>query len=139
MMPHLCKGEDLVRNDFETSSVHFPGALHILSLQLLKQGVVDPKVDVPLPVPLFWRRRDVCNCPLIDLQHPCMLRTVALRPQLNFMHCIHNMPGSLFLSSKQAFATCNLPLVAQAQSTAVPGGQGNIEHAVVPPTSLTLS
>lgn len=111
-MPHLSKGEDLVRDDFETSGVHFPGALHILSLQLLKQGVVDPKVDVPLPVTLFWRRRDVCNCPLIDLQHPCMLRTVAPKPQVNF-HALHaqraRKPFSVFQASLcyMQFASCS--------------------------------
>ena len=76
-MAHLGKGEDLVRYDFKAGTVHLPGALHVLGLQLLKQGIIDPQVDIPLPVSLFWGRWYVCNCSLVHLDAGLKLRMLA--------------------------------------------------------------
>lgn len=64
---HLGEGEGFVRYELETSSIDFSGSLHVLSLQLLKESIVDPQVDVPLPVALLWGRRNVGDCSLIHL------------------------------------------------------------------------
>lgn len=64
----LGKGEGLMGYELEAGSVHLPGAIHVLGLQLLKKSVVDPQVDIALPVALFWGRRHISNGPLIHLQ-----------------------------------------------------------------------
>ena len=56
--------------ELEAGSVHFSGALRILGFQLLKQGIVDPQVDVALPVALLSSRGSVGYGPLIHLPDP---------------------------------------------------------------------
>ena len=64
-----CLGEceGLVGYKLEAGSVHLSGTLCILSFQLLKQGIIDPQIDVTLPVALLISRWGVGYCPLIYL------------------------------------------------------------------------
>ena len=51
--PDLGEGEALVRHQIQTRLVHLARAIRVARLQLLKDGVVDPQVDVATPVPLL--------------------------------------------------------------------------------------
>jgi hypothetical protein len=57
--------------------IYFPGPLCVLCLHLLEQGIVQPQVDIPLPVSLLKYGRLICNGTLIDLPGslyiPCLL------------------------------------------------------------------
>ena len=55
--------------ELETGSVDLPGAFGILSLQLLKEGVVDPQIDVALPIPLLSGGRHIGDSTLIHLRN----------------------------------------------------------------------
>jgi hypothetical protein len=48
---------------------HLTRFLEVLRLQLFEQRVVDPKVHVPLPVPLLRRRRHVGDGALVHVAH----------------------------------------------------------------------
>ena len=66
---HLAEGEGLVGYELEAGAVHFPRPVAVPRVQLLPQGVVDPQVYVPLPVPLLWRWWYIGNGPLIGLAY----------------------------------------------------------------------
>ena len=57
----------MVWYELEAGAVHLSGAVGLLGVQLLKQGVLDPQEDVPLPVPLLGRGGQVCHGALIHL------------------------------------------------------------------------
>ena len=87
-MSHLGKCENLMRDDFEAGAIHLPGALYVLGLQLLKQGIVDPQVNISLPVSLLWGRWYVCNCSLVHLNVRSMLRMLAdANREKHFINC----------------------------------------------------
>ena len=54
-------------DQLQTGPVDLPCSVRLLGVQLLKQGVLDPEVDVPLPVPLLRRGREVGDGPLVHL------------------------------------------------------------------------
>mmetsp|Transcript_90523 Transcript_90523/g.235746 ORF Transcript_90523/g.235746 Transcript_90523/m.235746 type:complete len:371 (+) Transcript_90523:1055-2167(+) len=56
-----------MRDDSEQRGVDLPSLLDVARLQLLEKSVVDPQIDVPLPVPLLEHRRLVRNGPLVHL------------------------------------------------------------------------
>mmetsp|Transcript_24495 Transcript_24495/g.53515 ORF Transcript_24495/g.53515 Transcript_24495/m.53515 type:complete len:540 (+) Transcript_24495:1130-2749(+) len=67
--PDLGEGEGLVRDELEAGAVDLTRPVRLPRVQLLKQGVLDPQVDVPLPVPLFMRRRQVGHSTLVHLSY----------------------------------------------------------------------
>jgi hypothetical protein len=55
--PDFGEGEVFVGDDIQTSFVYVPGSLYIPVLQLLIQGIVYPKVNIPTPVSLLLQRK----------------------------------------------------------------------------------
>lgn len=53
-----------------------------LSLHLLKQGIVQPRKDIPPPMPLLLTRRHLSNRPLINLPNPRQRLIALLLPDL---------------------------------------------------------
>lgn len=88
-MNHLGKGEGFMGYELQTSSIDFSGAVHVLGLQLLKQSIVDPQVDVALPVALLWCWWNVTNCSLIHLP----------RKLSNLVPCASQLPTLSYKSS----------------------------------------
>lgn len=69
---YLCKSEELVRYKLQASTVDFSGPLMILCLQLLEEGVINPQVNVPLPIPLLVCWGNIADSPFVHvpyLQH----------------------------------------------------------------------
>jgi len=54
--PHLGEGKMLMRKQLQASPVHLPSSLHILCLQLFKESIIDPQVDVATPEWLFLKK-----------------------------------------------------------------------------------
>jgi len=54
--PDLGEGKMLMWKQLQASPVHLPSSLHILCLQLFKESIIDPQVDVATPEWLFLKK-----------------------------------------------------------------------------------
>jgi hypothetical protein len=54
--PDLSECKVLVWKQLQASPVHLPSSLHILCLQLFKESIIDPQVDVATPEWLFLKK-----------------------------------------------------------------------------------
>ena len=64
--PHFGKGEDFVRNDFETPFVDLLGPLGIFAIEFAPKSVVDPQINVAPPMTLVFRWWNVGDSALVD-------------------------------------------------------------------------
>jgi hypothetical protein len=55
--PDLGEGKMLMRKQLQASPVHLPSSLYILCLQLFKESIIDPQVDVATPEWFFLKKK----------------------------------------------------------------------------------
>mmetsp|Transcript_531 Transcript_531/g.1943 ORF Transcript_531/g.1943 Transcript_531/m.1943 type:complete len:437 (+) Transcript_531:1467-2777(+) len=78
--PHLGKGKLFVRDELQALAVHLARAIHVGRLEFLPQGIIDPEVDVALPVALLLRRWEVCDGALVHVPNFFRVPRVLLEP-----------------------------------------------------------
>ena len=66
---YLCKGEDFVGCELQAGAVDLARPFMILCFQLFKQRIIDPEVNVPLPIALLICRWNIADGPLIHIPH----------------------------------------------------------------------
>lgn len=77
---YLGESENFVWYQLQACPVDLSRAVKVFGFYLLKECVIDPQVNVPLPVPLLICRRNIADCPFIHIPD---LKTAAIHLQLS--------------------------------------------------------
>ena len=77
--PYLGEAEFGMRYEREAGLVHLGGPIEVVVLQFFVNGVVNPKIDVSLPVLFLLCWRDVGHCPLVNISHGGLITVLLLQ------------------------------------------------------------